>query len=224
MTRIKLVLEGPTEREFVVHLLAPYVAEASGGAVQLIPTVLITSIAAQTWRGGTGHDYALVKRNVLRAIQEGGADHVSTMLDVYRFPSRNRPWNVTPRPADPLEWVQRLEEAFARDVGDRRFRPYLCLHEFEALLFSSPDAIADQVPALHPHRAAMRSLVAANNSPEHINDGPTTAPAKRLDAWASGRYRKPLDGLAISRAIGVETMRARCRHFDRWVEWLANPA
>lgn len=223
MNRVKLVLEGPTEREFVVHLLAPYISEKSGGAVQVIPSVLITSIANQTFRGGTGHDYALVKRNVLNALREGGADRFSSMLDVFRFPTKNRPWTVTPRPSDPLVWVERLEEEFARDVDDWRFRPYLCLHEFEALLFTSPDAIADAVDALSPHREAMHSLLAAKSSPEHINDGPTTAPAKRLDAWAKGAYRKPLHGLSISRAIGVEAMRARCRHFDRWVAWLTAP-
>jgi len=73
VTKIKLVLEGPTERKFVLDILGPYVSEATGGAVPLVPSTLITSVQEQTCRGGHGHNYALVKRNVLRDIQEGGA-------------------------------------------------------------------------------------------------------------------------------------------------------
>jgi hypothetical protein len=70
----------------------------------------------------------------------------------------------------------------------------------------------------------MRELVAAKGSPEHINDGPDTAPAKRLAAWAGGAYRKPLHGVAICGAIGVDAMRKHCTHFNEWVQWLLAPA
>lgn len=223
MTTVKLVLEGPTEREFVVKVLGPYVAESTGGAVRLIPSVLITSVSAQTYRGGTGHDYKIVRGNVARAIGEGGADRFSTMLDMFRFPTKNRPWTVTPRPADPIVWAQRMEEEFARDIGDYRFRPYLCLHEFESLLFTAPEVLAEKVPALACALDEMLSLLAAKASPEHINDGAKTAPSKRLDAWAAGAYRKPLHGFQVASAIGVDAMRGRCRHFNRWVEWLLSP-
>jgi len=145
------------------------------------------------------------------------------MLDVFRSPTKNRPWTVSPRPADPLAWALRLEEEFAKDVGDWRFRPYLCLHEFEALLFASPDAIADVVSALDPFRGEMHSLLRAKGSPEHINDGPMTAPAKRLDAWVGAAYRKVRHGFLISEAIGVDAMRASRKHFDRWVTGLLAP-
>jgi hypothetical protein len=224
VTRVKLILEGQTERAFIVDVLAPYIDDRTEGQVVLVPSVLITAVGARSFRGGTGHDYGIVKRNALRALDEGGADWVSSMLDVFRFPSKGRPWSVAPKPADPLEWVKQLEQQFARDVGDRRFRPYLCLHEFEALLFSSPQAIADVVEALRPHLDELRSLVAAMGSPEHINDGPDTAPAKRLTIWAGNAYRKPLHGVAICRAIGVDAMRKQCKHFDEWVQWLLAPS
>lgn len=220
MKRVKLILEGQTEREFVRDVLGPYVIERTGGRVHLITAVLITSVAERTYRGGTGRDYAVVRRNILHALASGGADAFSSMLDVYAFPTKNRPWDVSPRPADPLDWVLQLEEKLQADINDWRFHPYLCLHEFEAVLLTSPEHLAREVPALAPHLAEMRSLVYAKGSPEHVNDGPTTAPAKRLDRWSNGTYRKPLHGLLVARAIGIDSMRSVCRHFDAWVSWL----
>lgn len=220
MTRVKLVLEGQTEREFVRDVLGPYVAERTDGRVQLITAVLITSVTERTHRGGTGHDYALVRRNIINVLRGGGAEAFSSMLDVYRVPTKNRPWDVAPRPADPLAWVARLEERFRDDIGDWRFRPYLCLHVFEAMLLTSPDHLVREVSALAPHLDEMHSLLRARGTPEHINDGPDTAPAKRLDRWSGGAYRKPLHGLSVSRAIGIDEIRRACLHFNDWVTWL----
>ncbi len=41
--------------------------------------------------------------------------------------------------------VEHLEKSFQGDVADPRFIPYLSLHEFEALLLTSPSEIAAAV-------------------------------------------------------------------------------
>lgn len=220
MKRVKLVLEGPTEREFVLRVLEPYVGEKTGGRVLLVPSVLITSVASSTKRGGTGSDYALVKRNVTRALDEGGFHALSCMLDLYGFPTRNRPWTVTPRPTDPRRWAEAMEAAFEKDVGDYRFKAFFCLHEFEALLLTDPAKIGEQVAAIVPKLDELRAAISAAGSPEHVNDGRETAPSKRLEALSGGAYNKVLHGPAIAGAIGVDAMREKCKHFDRWVDWL----
>jgi hypothetical protein len=124
MIRVKLVLEGHTERDFVLRLLRPYIAEKTGSQVELVPSTLITSISSQTYRGGHANDYNIIKRNIRRSMDEGGAARWSSMLDVYRFPVKNCPWRVAPN-ADPHRWVRELEGAFARDIDNWRFHPLL---------------------------------------------------------------------------------------------------
>ena len=55
-------------------------------------------------------------------------------------------------------------------------------------------------------------------SPEHINDGRDTHPSARLNTLLhSTKYRKVLHGSAVSARIGVERIRAECRHFGEWL-------
>ena len=64
---------------------------------------------------------------------------------------------------------------------------------------------------------AIARIAGAHPTPEDIDDGPMTAPSKRLlDVFAA--YQKPLHGpLAVS-AIGIDRIRAVCPHFHRWLE------
>ena len=62
------------------------------------------------------------------------------MIDLYALPKDFPGRSAQPRnPADPTPYVETLERAFGDDVGDRRFVPYIQLHEFEALLFADGD-------------------------------------------------------------------------------------
>jgi hypothetical protein len=56
-------------------------------------------------------------------------------------------------------------------------------------------------------------------TPEDIDDGPATSPAKRVIA-AHRPYRKVLHGIAAAREVGIEVMRRECPHFRGWLEWL----
>lgn len=72
MKRVKVILEGQSEREFLTRSLGPYVSEKTAHEVLLVPSVLITSVGERTHRGGHTRDYGIVKRNVSRAVAEGG--------------------------------------------------------------------------------------------------------------------------------------------------------
>jgi len=56
-------------------------------------------------------------------------------------------------------------------------------------------------------------------SPEHIDDGPETAPG-RLIAAALPRFIKPVDGPALAHSIGLARIEERCEHFARWMQSL----
>ena len=70
---------------------------------------------------------------------------------------------------------------------------------------------------------AIAEITAGYSTPEDIDDGPMTAPSKRLrDVFAA--YQKPLHGpLAVS-AIGIDRIRAVCPHFHQWLGRLEAPA
>ena len=107
--------------------------------------------------------------------------------------------------------LQEMGPAF----GQSRFVPYVMMHEFEALLFSDCDAFARGIsrPTLSTELQQIRD---AFDSPEEIDDSPTTAPSKRIEALVSG-YQKPVMGTLAAQEIGLQTMREACLHFGQWI-------
>lgn len=65
---------------------------------------------------------------------------MTTLIDYYGLPA-DFPGVSTLPDASPHQKVAHLEQAFAQDIGDARFLPYLMLHGFEAFLFVQPEFI-----------------------------------------------------------------------------------
>ena len=109
-----------------------------------------------------------------------------------------------------------------RETGCRpdRFIPHIQPYEFESLLFSDVGRFAQVDPAWQASVESLQDVRASAASPEHINDGRDTHPSARLRALLRGRYDKVLHGRAVSALIGVERIRAECRHFGDWLERL----
>lgn len=64
--------------------------------------------------------------------------------------------------------------------------------------------------------AALRAEATAVGSPELVNDGPATAPSKRLLAHHPA-YNKLLDGPLALADLGLPALRERCPHLDAWL-------
>lgn len=216
MTRVLVLVEGQTEETFVKEVLAPYLAPRN---VYLQYTILKTrrEVDRPDFRGGVV-SYHQIRGDVLRLLNDTDAAAVTTMLDYYGLP-RNFPGRATLPAGDSYTRVAHLEAAFEADIGDRRFIPFLTLHEFEALMFSDPDRVAGEFPAV---RAELHAIRDAFGSPEEINDDPDTAPSKRLNELLGDAYQKTLHGPLITMTIGIETIRRECSHFNEWVERLAS--
>ncbi|MCX7860947.1 MAG: DUF4276 family protein [Chloroflexus sp.] len=211
MKQILILCEGQTEETFVNEILNPHLEVHQRWAV---PTLVVTKRmpTGQTHRGGIT-SYAKIRCDVEKLLRGSHASCVTTMIDYYGlpadFPGKDRLQGATPQ-----ERVAFLEQAFAANIGDRRFHPFLMLHEFEALLFSAPDILLEQL-GLAPARRPLGDIE-KYETPEEINDGADTHPAARI-ARSKPNYRKPLDGLRIAKAIGLDTMRKHCPHFNQWV-------
>lgn len=63
---------------------------------------------------------------------------ITTMLYFYGYPE-DAPGRATLPEGDCHSQVHHLEEQMSMDIQDYRLIPNLLLHEFEALLFSSPE-------------------------------------------------------------------------------------
>jgi hypothetical protein len=96
-----------------------------------------------------------------------------------------------------------------------RFIPFVMIHEFEGLLFSDCAAFSQAIgkPDLE---AAFQAVRNAFETPEDINDSPTTAPSKRVKKLIPN-YEKPLMGTLAIIGIGLERIRVECPHFNEWL-------
>jgi uncharacterized protein DUF4276 len=99
-----------------------------------------------------------------------------------------------------------------------RFIPYLSQHEYEALLFSDPAALAGVTQGVN-HERQFRAVLVECGECEKINDNDATAPSRRIQKIATG-YQKTVDGITAAERIGIETMREKCPHFDAWLKRL----
>lgn len=122
-------------------------------------------------------------------------------------------------------WTNKLTRVYpcASDIRDGRFVPYLSVHEFEALLFSDPNMLKR---VYFDNNKQIDGLVALSEevNPELINDDPETCPSSRIKK-AIHSYNKRFAGSRVAKAIGLNKIRSRCKHFDEWIgklERLAN--
>ena len=208
MIRIHVFCEGQTEETFVREVLYPHFIRQH---IALNPILVRTS---STGKGGLV-TYTKIKPQIIRKCREDKTSVVTTMFDLFRlprdFPGKSDLLNTQ----NPYEKAERLENAVEQDVGEPNIIPNLLVHEFESLLFSNTEAFSDwfdesAVLELSNDRESFQS-------PEHINDGPETAPSKRILQHCPG-YNKPLHGSVIAMDIGLDVIRKQCLHFDAWLK------
>jgi hypothetical protein len=124
-----------------------------------------------------------------------------------------------------------LEKAIIEDLETEKGKefsnllPYIQLHEFEALVFSSLGAIKSLYSNEDAKFNEFEQIIATYPNPEDINDSPQTAPSKRLknDELIRG-YNKVNDGIMIIEEAGIDTILQKCSRFKSWVETLIKKA
>ena len=133
MKRLNIVVEGQTEQSFVNEVLAPYLR--NNGVSLIIPRLIRTS---KTGRGGLVNYHHL--HNTIKGLLSNPHDGnivVSSFVDFFRIPNNMPGYVEAMRSGDDLRKVDNLQQALDDSIADRRFIPYIQLHEFEALLFSN---------------------------------------------------------------------------------------
>ncbi|MGH8931639.1 MAG: DUF4276 family protein [Egibacteraceae bacterium] len=211
MRQLYVLVEGQTEESFVRDTLAVHL-----NGFGLDPRAIVVKTkrlrSGKAFKGGT-IPWGQIKRQVYELLRASHAAGVTTMLDFYGLPS-DFPGQDN-RPTQPRTAVEHLERCAGNTVGDPRFIPYLSLHEFEALLFADPHVVAQRAGKAGVE-LQLQAALSDCKEPELVDDGPTTAPSKRIiGCWP--RYAKSTDGPSLAAEIGMDRLRAACPHFDGWI-------
>ncbi|MDE6825506.1 MAG: DUF4276 family protein [Paramuribaculum sp.] len=209
--RLFIVVEGQTEEEFMKEVLRPYLSQF--GLFDVRPVLIKTS---PTQKGGfVSYDH--LRNHVGRLLKSEGSNIVvTTFVDFFRaptFPHEER-WKVI---ADHHRRVEMMERVCEEDINDSRFLPYIQLHEFEALLFSSVNGYIGWFDEKVVQKIG--EVVDEYDDPEEINSRPESAPSKRLIGIING-YDKIVYGNLIAMGIGIDGILAKCPRFRGWVERL----
>ena len=214
MTNVYVICEGPTEVRFVKNILAPNLANRK---LFLHP---ITVGSMRTKGGNVTFDR--LYNNVRRQLYNNRRSYCSTLVDYYgldsEFPGLDLAATRSGIRAKAQAVAERLVAALSRTIESEpllRFIPYVQMHEFEALLFSDPYALAKAIgrPELRNQLATIRGDF---ETPEHIDDSAVSAPSKRILELAPG-YEKPLMGEIAAKAVGLDRIRNECPLFDAWL-------
>jgi hypothetical protein len=219
MVRVLALVEGPTERNFGQKLIASHLGMLG---IEFHPRV----IGKPGHKGGVGL-WDRAKKELVALIRQEPSSVCTTMFDLYALPTtwpgRAEAIEKGLRNAEAVAFIeQQITRAIEADLQDAGFSPqfvaYLSLHEFEALLFSDPLALAGVTQgADHAHQ--FQAILAECGECERIDDHPESAPSKRILKVAPG-YDKTVDGLTAATRIGLPVMRERCPHFDTWLKKL----
>ncbi len=207
MIRLAISVEGRTEEEFARGVLPEHLASRG---VDVTP-VLFGS-AGNLWKGGSVSETVLVAE-MKRLF--ASFDAVTSLVDFYGFRGR-RGRTVELLLADLRRALVKQTAPGSR--GDRLVS-YVQMHEFEALLFTCPEAFRIVPGVREESIARLREVRLRFRSPEEIDDGAATAPSKRIMRDLPG-YQKVVDGPSVIRRIGLAAIRAECRRFDAWLSTL----
>ena len=221
MSRVLALVEGQTERTFVQEVLAPGLSALN---VHMHPRV----IGKPGHKGGVG-EFARARVEIIALLKQEPHAYCTTMFDYYGMPeswpgissAKGRAYTEIPSIIE-TAITDEIVRAMGTSFNRSRFIAHLQMHEFEALLFSEPTILADAVG--HPELAGhFQSVIDGCGACEAIDDGPTTAPPKRIMQVVPA-YEKVLFGSIAAKRIGLQRMRENCPHFAQWVTRLESLA
>jgi len=217
--RLNITVEGLTELRFAKNVLARHL-----GNFQISTdarAVMTSKDKSKTHRGGL-ISYEKAKRDISTWLKEDANPEArfSTMFDLYALPKDFPAYEEARKLNAPYEKVNFLEEAMRKDIGDRRFIPYIQLHEFEALVLADPKNLElEYFENENAIRELEKQLEAVGGNPELLNEGKEKAPSKRIQKVIP-EYDKVSSGALIAESAGMDFLREKCRHFDEWISQL----
>lgn len=220
---LNVLCEGQTEERFSEKVLRPYLKDFG----IIVKTQLLLTNRKRNIRGGmisyqrANMDLTLwIKQHSKKTYEE---HYFTTMFDFYKLPDDFPGYKEAHNTTDCYDAIKRLEDAFSTDINCQRFRPYIQLHEFEALVFCGIEHLLEEYPDMIKEVEKLNKIVDEYDGiPEKINNSPETAPSKRIINAFELRhnYDKPKLGELVTGRVGIPALKEKCRHFREWIESL----
>jgi hypothetical protein len=219
MRTVFVVCEGQTEETFISRVVSSAFYPLG---IALVGQLIETSVGHK----GGALVYDRVQRHLRNTLRRPSQPVVTTLIDLYKL-DRSFPGyaEAASKPLD--QRLQVLNAAFHKSIVDSvggradRFLPYIQPYEFEALLFSDVTELTSIETGWAGATAALQGVRDAVESPEHIDEGPTTKPAAHLERHLTNpRYSKTLHGPRAAERITLAKMESQCRYFAGWLNAL----
>jgi Domain of unknown function (DUF4276) len=212
MSNIKILVEGPTEILFVNEVLKPHFHDRG---IYVKPFLF--------HKAGGIPKYSTSKRQILNTIRSDPSCFCTTMVDFYGMPADWPGRKQANCCHTPTERAEIIEASILKDIAGQlggsfdsgRLMPYVQMHEFEALLFSFPEKLAESLG----DKNLLSAFMAIRNkfsTPEEINDHYDTCPSRRIEGVLQS-FKKTINGIFAASIIGLERMRRECPHFNEWI-------
>lgn len=217
MKRFHCIVEGQTEVAVFTSLLTPYIFEKTGAYCLFTPI---------KHTGGGIVQFSKILPELREHLKEKKI--VTTYFDYYgiheshKFKFYNEAKIEQSNAQIGVDLLEKgmSETLVENGINTRYFIPYIQLHEFEALLFSSSDSFE----LVYENKKITEEIQKVNNrypNPEDINDSPKTAPSKRIIKIVEKyhtSYEKVVDGEDLATLTSLETIMDKCPRFKNWVD------
>jgi hypothetical protein len=216
-TRLNVTAEGQTEERFVKDTLSPYLGKFNISTD--VRCVLTSKDKKKSYRGGL-ISYTKAKSDILMWLKEDNNSEArfTTMFDLYALPNDFPKYEESKKIINAYDRVEFLETAFAQDIRDHRFVPYIQLHEFESLILSKPEELEIEYFEHSKEITKLKQLAVEKGNPELINDSHETAPSKRIiKLIPEYECNKVSVGASIVGIIGIDFLKVTCKHFNDWI-------
>lgn len=208
------LVEGSTEMAFVQNVLYDYLFTKN-----VFMTPILISKPGQ--KGGDVK-FERVKRDIEHHLKNRQDTYLTTLIDFYGIDTKWPGIDKASKQTTPLMkaialnegTMAKVKQLFGKYEPERRFIPYVAIHEFESLLFSDGDILADRL-GVSPQE--VNKILTQCGEPENVNNSPHTAPSKRLQNL-NPRFKKTTTGITIAKEIGITKMRDKCPVFNRWLD------
>lgn len=213
MIRLNITAEGFSEERFITDIIRPHLLNFN---IYAEVRKVLTNRKLRK-RGGIV-SYLKFKNDVTQWFKECPDVYHTTLIDLYGLKT-DFPGHLSTKHLQPYSRVAEMERLLKQDLKFHKFIPYIQLHEFEALMFSDTNimqvwlSLYDELPK-DCFSKIKNSM--ANGNPELINEGPKTAPSKRILTLCD-TYDKVDDGILILKEIGLKKLRSECIHFNEWL-------
>lgn len=218
MKRLYLTVEGQTEQAFAVEVLQPHLAQFDVHVSKPRLTGLHARRKGRIPSGGLLNSFQHSLGDIRRWLREDKSPDArfSIMVDLYSLPKDFPGYDIASRAGNTYQRVKMLHKALAEELNDRRFIPYLQVHEFEALVLSKPEVFGDWFENVKKQVQNLAADCQTFNTPEEINDGQHTHPKARIKKFIP-EYDENVDGPVLTAGIGLEAIRKACQHFNEWL-------